>query len=135
MVKLIGMGREGGVTRVLDHIGLHVANLEKSQRFYEQVLEPLGYSVVMGFRDIIGFGANGHPGFWISCGPTSESLHVAFVAATPAAVDAFYEAAIAAGGTCNGPAGLREQYHAGYYAAFVLDPDGNNIEAVCHDGA
>jgi catechol 2,3-dioxygenase-like lactoylglutathione lyase family enzyme len=126
---------KAGVTRMLDHIGLRVADFEKSQLFYEQILAPLGYSVVMGFRDIVGFGVDGKPGFWISCGPTSEPIHIAFAASSPAAVDAFYEAGLAAGGTCNGAAGIREQYHAGYYAAFILDPDGNNIEAVCHDGA
>jgi catechol 2,3-dioxygenase-like lactoylglutathione lyase family enzyme len=123
------------VKRLLDHIGLKVGDFKKSKLFYEQVLAPLGYSAVMGFRDIVGFGVDGKPGFWISGGPTSGPLHIAFAASSQAEVDAFHKAGLAAGGTCNGAAGIREEYHAGYYAAFILDPDGNNIEAVCHDGA
>ncbi|MBW2713080.1 MAG: VOC family protein [Deltaproteobacteria bacterium] len=124
---------------MLDHIGLRVKNLEKSQLFYEQLLAPLGFSVVMSFRGIVGFGDCGKPAFWLSAlsteAPASAPLHVAFSATSRAAVDTFYEAGLAAGGVCNGPAGLREQYHANYYTAFLLDPDGNNVEAVCHVGA
>lgn len=126
---------------MLDHIGLSVADLQRSRTFYDAVMPTLGASCVMavtlaetgGTYEGAGYGRDGKPSFWIgSGGRTKGSLHVAFVAPTRAAVDAFYTAAIAAGGADNGSPGLRPHYHPDYYAAFVLDPDGHNIEAVCH---
>jgi catechol 2,3-dioxygenase-like lactoylglutathione lyase family enzyme len=118
---------------MLDHIGF-------SRAFYEAALKPLGLGIVMsvtkeetGGYEGAGFGADGKPFFWIGTGDKPKGgVHVAFTAATRAAVDAFYEAAIAAGGKDNGSPGLRPHYHPNYYGAFVFDPDGANIEAVCH---
>jgi catechol 2,3-dioxygenase-like lactoylglutathione lyase family enzyme len=126
---------------MLDHIGLSVADLARSRAFYDAVMPTLGAACVMavtaeetgGTYEGAGYGRNGKPSFWIgSGGRTKGSLHVAFVAESRASVDAFYAAAIAAGGTDNGPPGIRAHYHPNYYGAFVLDPDGHNIEAVCH---
>jgi catechol 2,3-dioxygenase-like lactoylglutathione lyase family enzyme len=133
---------------MIDHIGLHVRNVARSTEFYLKALAPLGLGIVMevsaeetGHGAAVGFGApgkaadfqSGKPSFWIGEGESvSGPLHVAFVASSRAAIDAFFAAAIKAGGKDNGPPGLRPHYHANYYAAFVLDPDGNNIEAVCH---
>jgi catechol 2,3-dioxygenase-like lactoylglutathione lyase family enzyme len=120
---------------MLDHIGLAVTDYAKAKAFYEKALAPLGYAVMMEFGDACGLGMGGKPDFWVSAGKPAESLHVAFVAPDRAAVDGFYQAAMAAGGRDNGPPGLRPQYHPNYYGAFVLDPDGANIEAVCHNPA
>ena len=120
---------------VLDHIGLNVSDYDRSRDFYAQALAPLGLTLLMEpLPRIGGFGAEGKPWFWITDtrGPVHENAHVAFAAADLAAVDAFYAAALAAGGTDNGPPGLRELYHPTYYGAYVFDPDGNNVEAVCH---
>jgi catechol 2,3-dioxygenase-like lactoylglutathione lyase family enzyme len=120
---------------VLDHVGLNVGDYQASRHFYEQALAPLGYSVVMAMDEwkAAGFGRGGKPSFWIAeREPHATGTHVAFEAAERAAVDAFHAAALAAGATDNGAPGLREHYHPTYYAAFVLDPDGNNAEAVCH---
>lgn len=126
---------------MLDHIGLSVADLARSRAFYDAVMPTLDAACVMavtaeetgGTYEGAGYGRNGKPSFWIgSGGRTQGSLHVAFVADSRAAVDAFYAAAMAAGATDNGSPGVREHYHPNYYAAFVLDPDGHNIEAVCH---
>jgi catechol 2,3-dioxygenase-like lactoylglutathione lyase family enzyme len=118
---------------VLDHVGVPVSDFERSKRFYAQALSPLGYELLMEpSASAAGFGRRGKPDFWISQGQTSQAFHIAFAAEDRATVDAFYEEAIAAGGRDNGRPGLRPQYHASYYGAFVLDPDGNNIEAVCH---
>lgn len=127
-------------TSILDHLGVTVADVARSRAFYERALAPLGIAVVMevtaaetGGPAFAGFGRAGKPAFWIGVGgPPGGRVHVAFVAADRAAVDAFHAAALAAGGRDNGPPGLRPHYHPGYYAAFVLDPDGHNIEAVCH---
>lgn len=124
---------------MLDHMGYAVEDLEKSRRFYEKALAPLGYAIrveisreVTGGEAHLGFGSD-RPVFWIGEGKKKVSgVHVAFAAKDRAAVDAFYTAALAAGGTDNGKPGLRPHYHQHYYGAFVLDPDGNNIEAVCH---
>ena len=118
---------------MLDHIGLDVHSAHSAKRFYLSVLAPLGYGLVEETHGWIGFGPPGKPLFWFhqSDNP-STPVHLAFVAKTRAAVDAFHAAAIKAGAADNGAPGLREQYHANYYGAFVLDPDGNNIEAVCH---
>ncbi len=124
---------------ILDHVGFAVSDYPASKAFYEKALAPLGIGVIMevtpemtGSVSYCGFGA-GKPDFWIGEGKSLQApLHVAFAAASRALVDAFYEAAIAAGGKDNGGPGLRPQYHENYYGAFVLDPDGHNIEAVCH---
>jgi catechol 2,3-dioxygenase-like lactoylglutathione lyase family enzyme len=125
---------------VLDHIGFAVGDMERSRAFYERALAPLGLGLVMevtpemtGSKEChAGFGAD-RPFFWIgSYKKPSPGMHVAFAAKSRAAVDAFHAAAVAAGGLDNGAPGLRPHYHENYYGAFVLDPDGNNIEAVCH---
>jgi catechol 2,3-dioxygenase-like lactoylglutathione lyase family enzyme len=119
---------------MIDHIGIQVTNLETSVAFYTKALAPLGYELVMRVEQLAaGFGAGGKPDFWIGVGKPTDKIHVAIGAKGRADVRAFYDAAIAAGGTDNGPPGVREVYHPSYYGAFVLDPDGHNIEAVCHD--
>ena len=129
---------------MLDHIGLPVENYVKSKVFYEKALAPLGISIVMevtpemkgGEDSAWGFGIGAKPFFWIGPGQhVGEHVHVAFAAETREQVDAFYKAAIAAGGRDNGAPGLRPHYHKDYYGAFVLDLDGHNIEAVCHTPA
>jgi len=118
---------------VIDHIGLNVADYARSKAFFLAALEPLGYGIVMDFEPHgIGFGPDQKPIFWIVRREPLGAAHVAFTAPVRATVDAFYEAALAAGGTDNGPPGIREHYHPTYYGAFVHDPDGHNIEAVCH---
>ena len=124
---------------MLDHLGIPVRDFDRSIAFYEKVLAPLGYSVVMrvGPEDgaagrHVGFGA-GKPSFWLSeAGEAAGHLHIAFAAADRAAVAAFHAAALAAGAADNGGPGLRPHYHPNYYGAFVIDPDGHNVEAVCH---
>jgi catechol 2,3-dioxygenase-like lactoylglutathione lyase family enzyme len=136
---------------VIDHLGLDVRDIARATEFYLKALAPLGYGIVMqvsaeerGGSPAVGFGPpgkaedfqSGKPSFWIAKGePQSGPMHVAFVAESRAAVDAFYDAAIKAGGKDNGGPGLRPEYHADYYGAFVFDPDGNNVEAVCHGPA
>jgi catechol 2,3-dioxygenase-like lactoylglutathione lyase family enzyme len=117
---------------MIDHLGLQVSDLERSKAFYAKALQPLGYGVIMEFPGAVGLGAQGKPDFWIGPGETGGRAHVAFVSPDRKTVDAFHAAAMAAGGKDNGGPGLRPQYHANYYGAFVFDPDGNNIEAVCH---
>jgi catechol 2,3-dioxygenase-like lactoylglutathione lyase family enzyme len=121
----------------LDHVGLDVGDYEASKAFYERALEPLGMKLIMEpVPGVGGFGAD-FPFFWIGArerGPDS-GVHVAFAAEDRATVDAFHEAALAAGGRDNGEPGVREIYHPDYYGAFVLDPDGHNVEAVCHSPA
>ena len=124
----------------LDHIGLSVSDFAAAKAFYTAALSPLGISVQMevskevtGGVDAAGFGAAGKPFFWVAgAGKATPPLHVAFAASNRAEVDAFYKAAIAAGGKDNGAPGIRAHYHPNYYGAFVLDADGNNVEAVCH---
>jgi catechol 2,3-dioxygenase-like lactoylglutathione lyase family enzyme len=125
---------------MIDHTGLNVSDYRKSKAFYLAALAPLGYQVVMELPSSIvpdgglGLGVPPKPDFWVAGGkPNVPPLHVAFRAENRAQVDAFYKAALAAGGRDNGPPGPRPHYHANYYGAFVLDPDGHNIEAVCHD--
>lgn len=128
---------------MIDHTGINVANLSISKQFYEAVLSTLGYVVRLDFPDAVGFGASNtnqddDPGgdFWITQGtPFNPRSHLAFRAASEAQVIAFYEAALATGAKGNGAPGLRPHYHKGYYAAFVFDPDGYNIEAVFHNSA
>jgi catechol 2,3-dioxygenase-like lactoylglutathione lyase family enzyme len=119
-------------SRVLDHVGLGVSDLAAARAFYVAALEPLGFGVVMEFPGVIALGLAGQPELWMHQGAPSAPIHIAFHAADRARVDAFHAAALAAGGTDNGAPGLRPQYHPGYYGAYVLDPDGNNVEAVCH---
>jgi len=117
---------------MIDHVSLAVSDFAQSKAFYSDALRPLGYEVVMEFDSVAGFGAQGKPDFWIAEGEPKSPIHVAFASADRATVDAFHEAALAAGAKDNGPPGLRPQYHEHYYGAFVHDPDGNNVEAVCH---
>ncbi|WP_295046376.1 VOC family protein [uncultured Paracoccus sp.] len=126
---------------MIDHIGLTVADLPRSRAFYDKALAPLGYGLLMevtedmtgGHGAHLGYGRDDQPDFWIGSGDLpSTGVHVAFAAGDRAVVDAFHSAALRAGGRDNGAPGLRPQYHADYYGAFVIDPDGNNIEAVCH---
>jgi catechol 2,3-dioxygenase-like lactoylglutathione lyase family enzyme len=122
---------------MIDHIGITVSNYEDSKAFYRAALAPLGYELIMEIKEAgphAGFGQGGKPDFWIGAGGrTAPKVHVAFRAKDRATVHSFHEAALAAGAQDNGPPGLREIYHPSYYGAFVLDPDGHNIEAVCHD--
>ena len=118
----------------VDHIGLEVSDFDRSRAFYEKALAPLGMKVIMEpAPKICGFGGE-FPFFWIGdrSDERSTRTHVAFTARDRVMVDAFFVAALEAGGEDNGGPGLREIYHPDYYGAFVLDPDGNNIEAVCH---
>ncbi len=117
---------------MLDHVNIGVTDLSASRAFYELALAPLGYSALMEGVSGVGFGRNGKPAFWLSDRPPSGPLHVAFASPDRAGVDAFHGAALAAGGRDNGAPGLRPIYHPSYYGAFVLDPDGNNVEAVTH---
>ena len=119
---------------MIDHIGIAVTDLDKSIAFYEKALAPLGYTKLMHFPTFAaGFGVAPKPDFWIGREDSAKPAHVAFRASGRAQVREFYAAAIAAGGTDNGPPGTRPQYHEHYYGAFVKDPDGNNIEAVWYD--
>jgi catechol 2,3-dioxygenase-like lactoylglutathione lyase family enzyme len=131
---------------MLDHVGFKVSDYERSKAFYLRALAPLGHGLVKEVTPQMtgtdsrhaGFGSNQKPAFWIgwdngdTAGVTRGGLHIALAAESRAAVDAFHAAALAAGGVDNGAPGLRPQYHQNYYGAFVLDPDGHNIEAVCH---
>ncbi len=118
---------------MLDHVGIPVEDFGRSKRFYEKTLAPLGYGLIKAYVDsAAGFGRAGKPDFWIARGVDGAAVHVAFATPDRATVDAFHVAALAAGGRDNGGPGLRPQYHPTYYGAFVLDPDGHNIEAVCH---
>lgn len=125
---------------IINHIELPVGDAEASRRFYDAALEPLGLSLVVridpartahgGAR--LGFGRDGYPSLWFHEETGSRlPIHIAFTAGDREAVDAFHEKALANGGSDNGAPGVRERYHPNYYAAYVLDPDGNNIEAVC----
>ena len=122
---------------MLHHIDFTVADLARSRAFYTQALEPLGLAPVMAFtrddgQQLVGFGTLPDPEFWLRSGdPAGRPLHVAFLARSRAAVEAFHAAAISAGGNDNGAPGLRPRYAENYYAAFIIDPDGHNIEAVC----
>ena len=128
---------------MIDHIGFPVSDYGRSKAFYLQALAPLGYGLLMeveqetekGFP-AAGFGIGQKPDFWIGGeGGLGKPIHVAIVVEDRATVDAFYKAALAAGGKDNGAPGIRAHYHPNYYGAFVLDPDGHNIEAVCHKPA
>lgn len=119
---------------MIDHIVVNVRDLKASRRFYDQALAPLGYRLVKEFPGGIGYGMGAKADFWMmQRGPHSEAVHVAFACGTRSLVDAFHAAALRAGGKDFGAPGVRPHYHADYYGAFVLDPDGNNLEAVCHE--
>ncbi|MBR0748248.1 VOC family protein [Bradyrhizobium japonicum] len=125
---------------MIDHLGFSVSDYERAKAFYAKALAPLDYSLIMevtaeqtGHAAAAGFGANGKPDLWFGAeGAMNKPVHIAIVAKDRATVDAFYKAAMAAGGRDNGAPGIRPHYHANYYGAFVLDHDGHNIEAVCH---
>lgn len=128
---------------MIDHNGLSASDFDKSKAFYTKALSAIGYALLMEFpasvtgnTDVAGFGEPPKPDFWIYKGVANNPpVHVAFRVSSRAIVDAFYKAAMAAGGRDNGAPGVRPHYHEHYYGAFVLDPDGNNIEAVCHSPA
>ena len=119
---------------MFDHVMVKVKDLNSSKRFYTAALAPLGFSVQYDADGMLGFGPKDAPALWLAKakGETKGPVHLAFVAKDRAAVQAFYAAALPAGGKDNGKPGLRPEYHANYYGGFVKDPDGNNIEAVCH---
>jgi len=125
---------------MIDHTGVVVSDFEKSKKFYCEALAAIGFqkllefpAEVTGHTDVAGFGEAPKSEFWISRGtPNVPPIHIAFRVADRGMVDAFHQAALAAGGRDNGPPGIRAHYHPNYYGAFVLDPDGHNIEAVCH---
>jgi catechol 2,3-dioxygenase-like lactoylglutathione lyase family enzyme len=127
--------RNGGNVRpMIDHVGVRVQDFPKLLAFYREALAPIGYSVLMEFPDAAGLGAKGKPDLWImKTDKTPHPTHVAIGAAERAHIDAFHAAGLSAGGSDNGAAGLRADFHPHYYAAFILDPEGNNIEVVCHD--
>lgn len=126
---------------MIDHTGYTVRDPAVSRRFYEAALAPLGYRTMIeipleytGGRIVLGLGAPPKPDFWLTGGePATPRIHIAFRAESKAQVDAFHAAALAAGGQDNGAPGPRPHYHEHYYGAFVLDPDGYNVEVVCHD--
>jgi catechol 2,3-dioxygenase-like lactoylglutathione lyase family enzyme len=120
---------------MLDHVGLRTTNVKALVAFYEQALAPLGYAKLRDFGVAAGFGRGEEVPFWIGEGQGASSVHLAIASPDRAGVDAFYKAALQAGASDNGPPGLRPQYHEHYYGAFVIDPDGNNLEAVCHKPA
>ena len=128
---------------MIDHTGITVSDISRSKAFYSAALAAIGYQLLLefsaavtGHADVAGFGEAPKPDFWLSSGtPNQPPLHVAFRAANRQQVDAFHAAALAAGGRDNGAPGLRPHYHPDYYGAFVLDPDGHNIEVVCHEPA
>ena len=118
---------------LIDHIGLAISDYERSKQFYIAVLAPLDIELMIEIEGWAGFGKKGKGEFWFGVDDkVQHPMHIAFRADTREQVDQFYEAAIAAGATDNGRPGLREIYHKDYYGAFVIDPDGHNIEAVCH---
>ncbi len=134
---------------MIDHVGFSVSDYTRAKTFYEKALAPLGYALIAEVgpphseQPAAGFGSGGKPDLWIGEAPShaypasgggiaSGPLHIAILAKDRAAVDGFHRTALAARGKDNGPPGLRPHYHANYYGAFVLDPDGHNIEAVCH---
>src|SRR5205809_5078439 len=119
---------------MFDHVKFGVSDYAASKAFFLKALEPLGVAVVMEGQYGLGLGQKGKPSLWMH--QTSEKpapLHLAFVAESRKQVEAFHRAALEAGGKDNGAPGLRPHYHANYYAAFVIGPDGHNIEVVCHE--
>ena len=119
---------------MVDHIGLKVKDFKKSVAFYSKALAPLGYKVITEGEGYAGLGAGESPDLWISVGDApKQGVHLAFSAKKRTYVDRFHSEGLKSGGRDNGKPGIREDYHPNYYGAFVFDPDGNNIEAVCHD--
>jgi catechol 2,3-dioxygenase-like lactoylglutathione lyase family enzyme len=132
---MVTLDAKENIIMIIDHLGIAVSDFRKSKAFFLKALEPLGIGLVMEVGEAAGLGKGGKPDFWIAAsesGKVSEPVHVAFVADSRAEVQAFYKAALAAGGRDNGAPGIRAHYHPTYYGAFVFDLDGNNIEAVCH---
>lgn len=118
---------------IIDHVGIIISDYEANKKFYEIALAPLGISLVMEWDGWAGFGKDGKPEFWFGVGKTPHSpMHIAFLADDREIVRQFYQAALEAGGRDNGEPGVREIYHPNYYGAFVIGPEGHNIEAVCH---
>lgn len=125
---------------MIDHTCLQISDPQKSREFYDKALAPLGYAMLMEVpkeytegKAVLGYGVASKAGLWVQEGiPNQPRMHIAFRADNRQQVDAFYQAALAAGGKDNGKPGPRPHYHKDYYGAFVLDPDGHNIEAVCH---
>ncbi len=118
---------------IIDHIGISVSDYEASKVFFSHALAPLGIELIMETHGWAGYGAHGKPEFWLGTGrEVRGAMHIAFAAKTREQVRLFYEASLAAGAQDNGAPGIREHYHANYYGAFVIGPDGHNIEAVCH---
>lgn len=122
---------------MIDHVGLSVSDYERGKTFYAAALGPLGHELLMEVTEVgpwAGFGVAGKPDFWITGGAaTTPRVHIAFRVPDRASMRAFYDAAIKARARDNGPPGLRPEYHPSYFGAFVIDPDGHNLEAVCHD--
>jgi catechol 2,3-dioxygenase-like lactoylglutathione lyase family enzyme len=122
---------------MIDHFGINCVDLDAAKQFYDTVLATLGYSRQMDFGEAVGYGRDGNPQFWISGAASAASnreAHIAFQAADAAAVRAFHAAAVAAGAESLHEPRLWPEYHDRYFGAFVRDPDGNNVEAVCHSG-
>jgi len=118
---------------IIDHIGLAVSNYELSREFFCRALAPLGIELIAEVHGWAGLGKSGKPEFWLGTHTqAAQSMHIAFLADSREQVRAFYAAALAAGATDNGPPGIRAHYHSNYYGAFVIGPDGHNVEAVCH---
>ena len=118
---------------IFDHLTLTVSNLQRSAEFYTAALAPLGFTRQRDYGEILAFGPEGMPAFWLKAGPAPQSpMHLAFGARERSAVDGFHAAALKAGAKDDGAPGLREHYHPNYYGAFIIDPDGHHIEAVCH---
>ena len=118
---------------MIDHVGVRVQDFSRLLDFYRAALAPIGYQVIMEYPGAAGLGAQGKPDLWImQTDKTTHPTHVA-LSSSRDRIDAFHAAGLAAGGSDNGPAGLRADYHPHYYAAFILDPEGNNIEVVCHE--
>lgn len=129
-----------GYSRVsmIDHVSIYVSDVVRARDFYRAALAPTGYDVIMEYPDAVtpiavGLGVGGKPDLWLVKGNPAQSQHVAVRGATRKVVAAFHAAALAAGGTDHGGPGVRPQYHASYYGAFILDPDGHNLEVVCHE--
>jgi catechol 2,3-dioxygenase-like lactoylglutathione lyase family enzyme len=118
---------------MIDHFTLRVHDYQKAKTFYAVALEPLGYRQLAEFEGYAGLGADGKPDLWLTGDPQARPVHLALAARDRKAVDAFYQAALAAGAADNGKPGIREDYGPTYYAAFVLDPSGHNLEVVCHE--
>jgi catechol 2,3-dioxygenase-like lactoylglutathione lyase family enzyme len=121
---------------MIDHLGINCADIEASKRFYDAVLGVLGHARILEYGDFVGYGSDGKPDLWIGryadMPPSQREVHVAFTAADAATVRAFHAAAVDLGAESLHEPRLWPEYHEGYYGAFVRDPDGNNIEAVCH---